>query len=156
MIEIRIPGYGTLELRHLVLDYNGTLALNGILIPGVEERLRRLSRLLDIHVITADTFGSVEKSAGSLPVTLSILAGEDQAEAKAVFVKNLGARGCAAIGNGYNDHRMVQAACLGIALIQGEGASQATITASSLVFTAINDALDALIHPARIIAVLRR
>ena len=26
MIEISIPGFGTLRLEHMVLDYNGTLA----------------------------------------------------------------------------------------------------------------------------------
>ena len=35
MIEIDIPGYKTLHLEHLVLDYNGTLAVDGVLIDGV-------------------------------------------------------------------------------------------------------------------------
>lgn len=34
MIEINIPGFGSLELDHLVLDYNGTMALDGQLIEG--------------------------------------------------------------------------------------------------------------------------
>ena len=40
MIEIEIPGFGALQLAHLVLDYNSTLAVNGFLhwsccgIPG--------------------------------------------------------------------------------------------------------------------------
>jgi hypothetical protein len=40
VIEIEIPGFQVLQLSHLVLDYNGTLAVNGFLhwscsgIPG--------------------------------------------------------------------------------------------------------------------------
>lgn len=156
MIEIRIPGYTQLQLRHLVLDYNGTLALDGALISGVEDRLRRLSALLAIHVLTADTFGGARDGTATLPVALSILPSPDQAGAKAAFVEHLGAEQCAAIGNGHNDHRMLQAAGLGIAVIQGEGAAQAASAAADLLFTSINDALDALLNPARIIAGLRR
>jgi len=56
-MELAIPGFGRLRLEHLVLDYNGTLALDGCPLPGVERRLKRLARWLRIHVITADTFG---------------------------------------------------------------------------------------------------
>ena len=35
MIEVDIPGYRTLQLAYLVLDHNGTLAVDGILKPGV-------------------------------------------------------------------------------------------------------------------------
>lgn len=31
MIDIEIPGFAHLQLDHLVLDYNGTLARDGIL-----------------------------------------------------------------------------------------------------------------------------
>ena len=35
MIEVYIPGHGTLSFVYLVLDHNGTLAVDGILAPGV-------------------------------------------------------------------------------------------------------------------------
>ena len=35
MIAVDIPGYRELRLEHLVLDYNGTLAEDGKLLPGV-------------------------------------------------------------------------------------------------------------------------
>ena len=41
MIAHKIPGFGALRLEHLVLDYNGTLALDGRLLRGVGPRLRR-------------------------------------------------------------------------------------------------------------------
>ena len=40
MISKTIPGFGALRLQHLVLDYNGTLALDGRLPPAVRPRLR--------------------------------------------------------------------------------------------------------------------
>jgi soluble P-type ATPase len=62
VIAVDIPGYKRLRVRHLVLDYNGTLALDGRLLPGVAEALRRLHRTLEIHVLTADTFGTAAVS----------------------------------------------------------------------------------------------
>jgi hypothetical protein len=35
MLAVDIPGFGRFELDHLVLDYNGTLALDGRLVPGL-------------------------------------------------------------------------------------------------------------------------
>jgi soluble P-type ATPase len=67
MLEIVIPGDRTLGLQHLVLDYNGTLACDGELLAGVKPRLDDLSRHLDIHVLTADTFGKARTAlAGSI------------------------------------------------------------------------------------------
>ena len=49
MIEIEIPGFRVLQLSHLVLDYNGTQAVNGDPIEGVKSRLDELAGSLDIH-----------------------------------------------------------------------------------------------------------
>ena len=59
MIEIDIPGYKIIQIKHLVLDFNGTLACDGEMLPGVKENLTMLSESIDIHVLTADTFGKV-------------------------------------------------------------------------------------------------
>lgn len=103
MLEITIPSRGVLHLSHLVLDYNGTLALDGALVEGVGERLRELSKHLDVHVITADTYGDVEGRLADLPVTLSTLSDHLQDEAKQRYVRTLSARECVTIGNGRND-----------------------------------------------------
>ncbi len=68
MIAIDIPGFGALRLEHLVLDYNGTLAADGELLPGVGEALRALARDVRIHAITADTFGRAAEMLAGLPV----------------------------------------------------------------------------------------
>lgn len=67
MLEVVIPGFGSLRLRHLVLDCNGTLAVDGSMLPGVRRRLRALSRPFDIHVVTADTFSAARVVLADLP-----------------------------------------------------------------------------------------
>ncbi|MEA9979957.1 MULTISPECIES: hypothetical protein [unclassified Pseudomonas] len=48
MLSIDIPGRGKLELKHLVCDYNGTLAFDGTLLEGVQEKLKALSSKVSI------------------------------------------------------------------------------------------------------------
>jgi soluble P-type ATPase len=59
------------------------------------------------------------------------------------------------MGNGKNDALMVSCAALGFAILQEEGTSTKTLMASDVVFKSINDALDALIYPKRLVATLR-
>jgi soluble P-type ATPase len=155
LIAINIPGFKHLELAHLVLDYNGTLAVDGILLPGVRERLQGLAADVHIHVVTADTFGEVRATVADLPCTLHILPRQSQAEAKRDYVRGLDAAGTVCIGNGRNDRLMLAEAALGIAVILGEGASGACIAAADVICRDINEALDLLRHPLRLTATLR-
>lgn len=155
MLAVDIPGFGDLRLAHLVLDYNGTLACDGTLMAGVAPLLGELAGSLDVHVVTADTFGRAAAALAGLPLRLCILGSADQAEAKLDFVRRLGAAGVAAIGNGRNDCRMLAAAALGIAVVQQEGAAQAAVCAADVVAPSIVDALELLRHPLRLTATLR-
>ena len=154
MIEINIPGFCHLQLAHLVLDYNGTLAIDGHLIPQVGKKLTKLSHDLHIHVLTADTFGLAKTGLAGLPLDLTIAPPEDQAETKRAFVIDLDAEQVVAIGNGRNDGPMLQAAALGIALVQLEGGAVETLVSADIVSTSILDALDLLSHPQRLVATL--
>jgi len=87
MIEIEIPGYKTLKIAHLVLDYNGTLAFDGGLIDGVKASLGELSQMLTVHVITADTFGSVKKALEDIDCNLALIPLDHQDIAKLEYVK---------------------------------------------------------------------
>lgn len=155
MISIDIPGFQKLELVHLVLDYNGTLAVDGELLPGVADLLVSLAPLIKIHVITADTFGLARAELADLPVELTIAPVESQADTKLQFVNGLGAEHVVAIGNGRNDRKMLQAAAIGIALIQREGGSAQAIANADLVCHSVIDALNLLRNPKRLIATLR-
>ena len=155
MIEIEIPGVGPLRLEHLVLDYNGTLATDGVLISGVPDRLRALATRLAIHVVTADTFRGVRAGVSGLPCTVTVLDQHGQAEAKRDYVDALGAERVACIGNGRNDRGMIAAAGLGIVVIQAEGAAAETVAAADVLAPTIEHALDLLLFPKRLAATLR-
>ncbi len=155
MLAIDIPGFGDLRLEHLVLDFNGTLAVDGKLLRGVAPVLRELSAALQIHVITADTFGRAAEELASLPLQLLVIGNANQAGAKLAFVRRLDASSVAAIGNGRNDWKMLEAVALGIAVVQPEGASQMVLRHADVVVLGILDALELVQHPLRLTATLR-
>lgn len=155
MIEIDIPGRGELLLRFLVTDYNGTLACDGILIPEVIPLIRALSIDLEVHVVTADTFGAAAKNLQTLPVKLTILSLERQDQGKADYLRQLGAQSTVCLGNGRNDILMLREAALGICVTETEGACIQTLQAADIVCRSAKDALNLLLNPKRLIATLR-
>ncbi|MFZ5759419.1 MAG: HAD family hydrolase [Thermodesulfobacteriota bacterium] len=157
MIELSVPGFGELRLRHLVCDYNGTLALDGRLLDGVVPLLDRISGRLDIHIITADTFGTVARALAGTLCIIHVLAGAetDEAMAKANYARSLGAGEGVCIGNGRNDRLMLAEAGLAIAVIQREGAATAALRAAHLAVIDVRDGLELLLCPRRLLATLR-
>ena len=156
MITVHIPGgEETLDIRHLVLDFNGTLALDGKIKPGVAALLRELSRQVQVHIVTAGTFGGVENEVRDIPCVLKILHGADQTAQKARYVAELGADCTACIGNGRNDRAMLEASRLGILTVQEEGAATASLLAADIVCGDIHSALQLLLRPLRLTATLR-
>jgi len=155
MLEINIPGARPLRLTHLILDYNGTMACDGSLLPGVAERLIILANHLEIHIVTADTFGSVRAQVADLPVQLTVIPLNNQAQAKADYLEAIGPANSVAVGNGRNDALMLQQAALGIAVMQTEGAAMEALMAAEVVTSGIIDALNLLIYPDRLKATLR-
>ena len=155
MIEINIPGDRKLQLKYLVLDYNGTIAFDGSLIAGVKENLEALADKHQIHILTADTFGKARSGHEGSNCRISILAPEAQDIGKLEYVKRLGADNTVCVGNGRNDQLMLKEAALGIALILEEGAATPTLSAADIVSTNIVSALELLTNPLRLIATLR-
>jgi len=155
MFFIDISGNDRLEIEHLVLDFNGTIAFDGQLIPGVGELVNRLSEKIFVHVITADTFGSVIKSLSGVKCKIHIIQEGNQDKAKLEYVLSLGAGKTAAIGNGKNDALMLESSALGICVILNEGAFTGTLMKSDIVCTDIIDALSLFEKPLRLKATLR-
>jgi soluble P-type ATPase len=155
MLEITIPGYKELHLDHLVLDFNGTLACDGRLLKGVRDILNTLSCQLDLHVVTADTFGTAKRELAAITCTFMELPPEHQDAGKLAYINRLGAHRTIAIGNGRNDRLMLRESALGIAVIQGEGAWVETVMAADIVTFGILDALNLIANPRRLIATLR-
>jgi soluble P-type ATPase len=155
MIELNIPGFGQRLLHHLVLDFNGTLALDGRIQPGVFSRLSQIKALLKIHILTADTHGTVHTTFSQTDYTVHVLSGGDECQAKADYVQELGPMSCACLGNGNNDAAMLMNAGLSMAVLQAEGVAMSAWSAAHLVVPGIEAALNLLLHPARLKATLR-
>lgn len=150
-----IPGRPELDIRHVVFDYNGTLAVDGDLIPGVATQINRFAPQLTFHVITADTFGTVERALQDVECTVHVITGSRQDESKLQYIEQLGKERVLAVGNGNNDKLMLQAAALGIALIQKEGASVQALMAADVVCKSVLDVFAYFAAPNRLIATLR-
>lgn len=156
LIILDVPGWRKLELHYLVLDVNGTLAVDGVLLPGVAARIAALAEVLEISIITADTHGKSAGIAQTLGVRFTRIQPGDEAGQKRAYVEQTGAARTVAIGNGANDAGMLGAAAVGIAVLGGEGLATAALQAAAVITATIDDALDLLLHPARLMATLRR
>lgn len=152
MIEIHVPGRGTYTIEHVVFDVNGTLALDGSLLPGVKEALTALRQQVQVHMLTADTHGRQADIDRALGFAAERIGTRDE---KAAFVRALGAEHVAAVGNGANDAAMLRAAALGIAILGPEGLAVEALTAADIVVPDILIALELFLHPRRLVATLR-
>jgi soluble P-type ATPase len=155
MFELDIPGFGLIRLEHLVSDFTGTLSVDGKLIAGVRERLNSIAEFLNIHILTADTFGRARGELRGINCEVHILIGEDHDIQKEEFIKRLGPDKVIAFGNGNNDRRMLRMARIGIAVMLDEGCSVDAVNSSNILVKSINDGLDLLLNPLRLKATLR-
>ena len=156
MIELNIPGRGLIQLQHLVCDVNGTLAVDGQLAEGVKQKLSSLRDRLTLHLLTADTHGRQASIDQQLNLKAVRIQPGNEVEQKAVYVQNLGAGMCVAIGQGANDAGMLEAAALGICVLSPEGTAVEALLKADLVAANIYAALDLLATPLRIVATLRK
>lgn len=156
MIELSIPGRGSLWLQHLVTDVNGTLAVDGVLIDGLARRIASIQDRLSIHLLTADTHGRQAAIDRQLDLTATRLSPGNEQEQKRSYVEQLGADSVVAIGQGANDASMLKAAALGICVISTEGAAVETLLAADILAPDILAAFDLLDRPLRLVATLRK
>ena len=153
---IDIPNYNKLEIKNIILDYNGTLASGGKVLDDTKELLEKLCKEYKVYVITADTFGTVKEELKSFDLEVVVLTSSNHTKEKADFVSSLGAKNSVAIGNGNNDEKMLKTAQLSIAIVASEGCATKTLLASDITCTDIKDALNLLINTKSLIATLRR
>jgi soluble P-type ATPase len=159
-IVVEIPGFGKLELRTMVSDYTGTLSRGGRMTQEVKRRLVRLAERVDIHILTADTFGTAKRELRNVPaILLHLLEPSDQDVQKMEYVKRCDPRHVAAAGNGNNDRLLLKivkdAGGLAIAVDNGEGCAIDTIRNANLFIDGAENALDLLLEPKRLKATLR-
>lgn len=142
-IKREIPGSEPLELDHLLLDVNGTLANRAQLIDGVEERIGKVREELEVHLLSADTLGNLDETAAHLGVDAQrVSTGAEKRD----YARRLGPERCAAIGNGVNDLPMLETVRFGIAVVGPEGAGGRTVGAADAVCGSILAAFDLLLE----------
>lgn len=156
MIKFNIPGLGDYNLEHLVMDVNGTLAIDGQLVDGVAPKISLLRDQLTIHLLTADTHGRQAMIDQQLGLTATRIKPGGESAQKAEYIRKLGSEHVAAIGQGANDAEMLASARLGICVMSVEGVARETLLASDLIAPTILSALELLERSMRIVASLRR
>jgi soluble P-type ATPase len=155
MIDVAIPGFGRLALTELVCDFNGTLAHDGRLLDRARTLLPAVAQVVNIRVVTGNTFGSATEELRGCPCEVLLLGAQSQARAKKSLVERIGPERVIAIGNGRNDRLMLKTAALGIAVIGDEGLAGEAAQACDIVTRHIGDALELLLDPRRLTATLR-
>ena len=107
-----------------------------------------------VHVLTADTYGTVTRQCEPLGVEVRTFPREGAAGCKEEIVRGLEG-GVACLGNGFNDIQMFDAARLSIAVLEREGMCAALLGHATVVVRSIEDGLDLLLKPDRLRATLR-
>jgi P-type E1-E2 ATPase len=156
MIELNIPGTGIIQLKHLVSDVSGSLAIDGMLIDGLARLFNDLQDRLEIHMLTADTHGRQEIIDQQLNLEAVRIQAGREGQQKADYVNQLSAENVLAIGQGANDAAMLKSAAIGICVLSREGAAVETLMAADLVVPDIFTALELLQNPIRMVASLRK
>jgi soluble P-type ATPase len=143
------------RVEYLVSDFTGTLSVDGALLPGVEDRLNRISEFMQVQILTADTFGKAREALEKVNCTINILTGADHDLQKEAYVKELGPEKVVALGNGNNDRKLLAVSRVGIAVAEGEGCAVEAIVAANILVRSAADGLDLLLNPKRLKATLR-
>lgn len=157
MISIDIPGREhPLEIEALILDYNGTIAKDGALIEGIPERLIKLTDAVEVYVLTADTYGTVRGQCEPLGVTVRTFphAGAGACKEEIVLELRRNAKVCA-VGNGFNDVQMMDAADFAVAVLDAEGMFAGLLPHADVLVGSAVEALDLFLKPDRLRATLR-
>lgn len=155
MLDIPIPGRKTLHLCHAVLDYNGTIAVDGAIPQEMKALLKKVNEVLPITVVTADTHGTAQRECESIGISWRTFPRENAALFKEQIVQELGAAQTVCFGNGFNDIKMFEICALGVAVLDTEGMCAALLPHADILCRSMEEALSLLLYPKRIQADLR-
>lgn len=151
---VDIPGSGTLDIRTVILDLNGTISVKGAIVDGVAVRIASLREQgMKIVLFTGNTRGDADDICSSLGIEWKQA---KNAEEKAALAVEIGAETSVAIGNGLIDAELMKVVKLGIVTLQSEGVHVQTLLSSDVIVPTINDALDLLLDTQTLIATLRK
>jgi len=145
MFELDIPLFGLLRLKHLVSDFTGTLSVDGELIPVTREHMTKISEFLQLHILTADTFGMARSELHGINCELQILNGESHDIQKEEYLQKPGTDTVITLGNGNNDRGMLTRLLRSASpCALRRDVLQLLLEAADIVVTSITDALNIL------------
>lgn len=157
-ITIEIPGFGHRVIRTVVSDYTGTLSCTGRIVPGVRNSLLKLLDLVEIEVVTSDSYGTAEEELSGILVPHFLITERHDVE-KQEFVERFEIEHVAALGNGNNDRLLLgtvkQAGGLAIAVDNGEGCALDALLQANLFIVGAQNALNLLLETRACKATLR-
>ena len=156
MISIQRPGMESLDIHFVLIDFEGTLAMDGRVHPKAKDKVNLLSKRATITILTKSNREKVEKTLTKMKVEILYVTEGDSSQQKLNALQRLGAHQTAVIGNGLDDVRIMEQAGLGMCVIGKEGASAEAMAKADLVVTHVLDALDFLLKPLRQRATLGR
>lgn len=156
MITIKNLGMHTLEICNLVLDFNGTIATDGKIIDGIQEKIAAIkAQGVNVYCLTADSYGTATPQCEAAGIEVKSFPLAEAGIEKAKIVDSLSGDS-AVVGNGLNDIPMLDAADMAVAVIGPEGCCGKLLAHADVVVTSIFDALDLLLKPTRVKGLLRK
>lgn len=155
MLIYKIPGREDIKIENIVLDYNGTIAVDGKILDGVKQLLSKLKNHANIYILTADTYGTVEEECSNIGGEVLTFPKENAGESKKDIVKKLGGEKTLCVGNGFNDIPMFKESILSIAVLEGEGACGKLLVHADIVTRSIIEALEIILNKNKMKATLR-
>ena len=151
-MKLVIPGVRTFNIKNIFIDYNGTIATDGVLHKGLLKQLDLLALEFNVFILTGDTFGTVKNTFEHTSIEVIIA---HTAYDKLMEVKKRHPEDSVAIGNGSIDHKMFDAAGISFCVIGREGASYKAIAHADIVVTDFEHVLEMIKQPKKIIATLK-
>ncbi len=150
---IKGPNNSELFIETIVLDLNGTLAVNGKVSEETKSRILKLkSMAYRLVLISGDIRGNASVIAEDLEIELFLGANsQEKAEQMQQFDKDK----TAAIGNARIDIGTFDNAAISIATLQSEGIHSGIINHVDLIVPSIDDALNLFIDIKSLEATLR-
>jgi soluble P-type ATPase len=156
MISIQRPGMESLDIHFVLIDFEGTLAMDGRVHPKAKDKVNLLSKRAAITILTKSNREKVEETLTKMKVEILSVTEGDSSQQKLNILQRLGPHQTAVIGNGLDDVRIMEQAGLGMCVIGKEGSSAEAMAKADLVVTNVLDALDFLLKPLRQRATLTR
>ena len=120
--------------------------MDGVIPKSVCQRLITLAGNFRIYVLTADTNGTAKEQCEQLPVYLQTFPSGNARDYKKELLKSVGARRCAAFGNGRNDELMLKEAAFSVAVMGKEGVYGKLLKEADALLTVITEGIFIFFH----------